>query len=84
MIRRRVNSQQHLAYTTTHCHHCFWLRITVSFDYSFAEVLSIDLQGANKVELELKTESLVLQSTRAPQIAAIIEVFLKELIKVIF
>lgn len=49
--------------------------------FSFAEMLSVQVLSANQVQLELKGEDLVLQTAKAPQLAAIIEVFHQELIR---
>ncbi|XP_061913462.1 unconventional myosin-XVB [Entelurus aequoreus] len=49
--------------------------------YSFAELLSVELCGTNQVQLELKNENLQLHSTKAPQITATVQLFLKQLIE---
>ncbi|XP_052427113.1 unconventional myosin-XVB isoform X2 [Carassius gibelio] len=48
--------------------------------YSFSQVLSVQQQGAEKVVISLSSEELELQSRQAPQIAAVIHLFLMELI----
>ncbi|XP_057682217.1 unconventional myosin-XVB isoform X2 [Corythoichthys intestinalis] len=49
--------------------------------YSFAELLSVGFCGTNQVKLELANENLQLHSSRSPQIVAMVEFFLKELMK---
>ncbi|KAK9965781.1 hypothetical protein ABG768_004852 [Culter alburnus] len=49
--------------------------------YSYSQVLSVQQQGAGKVVITLSNEELELHSQQAPQIAAVIHLFLMELIK---
>ncbi|XP_052467709.1 unconventional myosin-XVB-like [Carassius gibelio] len=49
--------------------------------YSFSQVLSVQQQGAGKVLITLSNEELELHSEQAAQIAAVIHLFLMELIK---
>ncbi|TRY56656.1 hypothetical protein DNTS_014134 [Danionella cerebrum] len=49
--------------------------------FSFCQVLSVQQQGAAKVLITLSNEELELHSQQAPQISALIHLFLMELIK---
>ncbi|XP_041938532.1 unconventional myosin-XV [Alosa sapidissima] len=49
--------------------------------YSYAEVLSVELNGPETVEFTLGNESLELQSFHAPQITAMVQLFLRKLVE---
>ncbi|KAJ8246444.1 hypothetical protein GJAV_G00267860 [Gymnothorax javanicus] len=49
--------------------------------YSYAEVLSVEESGPEMVEFSLKNEQLLLQCPRAPQVVAMVRLFLRELLK---
>ncbi|XP_066559063.1 unconventional myosin-XVB [Amia ocellicauda] len=49
--------------------------------YSYAELLSVDQKGSQTVEFTLKSEQLQLMSPHAPQIRAMVRLFLSELLK---
>ncbi|XP_036428330.1 LOW QUALITY PROTEIN: unconventional myosin-XVB [Colossoma macropomum] len=49
--------------------------------YSYAELLSVEQQGAGTVLICLKSEELQLHSPQAPQITAVVHLFLAELTK---
>lgn len=55
------------------------LKVLHSFSYS--QVLSVQQKGTGKVVITLSNEELELHSQQAPQIAAVIRLFLMELIK---
>ncbi|KYO31153.1 hypothetical protein Y1Q_0016497 [Alligator mississippiensis] len=47
--------------------------------YSFADMMSVELKGRNTLEFSLKNEQLILHSTKAQQVKAMVELFLQEL-----